>query len=104
VRARQVARPDRPRPFRGLEVPQDFEGLREFFRRYGHGRLPLGFVFPLSNCVASYLDYCAVPFLSYLCRDRNWSRPLGCLDNPGDSVRVGDVDQLAGLDLAHFYP
>jgi len=28
----QVARPDRPRPFRGLEVPQDFEGPREFFR------------------------------------------------------------------------
>ena len=65
VRARQVARPDRPSPFRGLEVPQDFEGLREFFKRYGYGRLPLGFVFPLSDRVAPYLYYCAVRLLSY---------------------------------------
>jgi len=26
----------------------------------------------------------------------------GCLDHQGDSVRVGDVDQMAGLDLAHL--
>jgi len=39
----------------------------------GHGRLPSGFVFPFSDCVALYLYYCAVllfsyydvPFLSY---------------------------------------
>ena len=65
MRARQVARPDRPRPFRGLKVPQDFEGLREFFRRYGYGRFPLRFVFPLSDRVAPYLYYCAVRLLSY---------------------------------------
>jgi hypothetical protein len=34
VRARQAARPDRITSFRGLEFPQEFEGLREFFR--GH--------------------------------------------------------------------
>ena len=65
MRARQVACLDGPRPFRGLEVPQDFEGLREFFRRYGYGRLPLGFVFPLCDRVAPYLYYCAVCLLSY---------------------------------------
>ena len=32
MRARQVARSDRSRTLRCLEVPQDFEGLREFFR------------------------------------------------------------------------
>src|ERR1035438_8313187 len=37
VRARQVARPDGRRPFRGLEVPQGFEGLREFLWGSGHG-------------------------------------------------------------------
>jgi hypothetical protein len=36
------------------------------------------------------------------CSWRTWSRPLGCLDNPGDSVRVGDVDRFAGLDLLTF--
>jgi hypothetical protein len=83
VRARQVARPHRPRPFRGLEVPQDFEGLREFFRRYGYGRLPLGFVFPLSDRVAPYLYDCAVRLLSYyvvpffIVSREDWSRPLG---------------------------
>ena len=65
VRARQVARPDGPRAFRCLEVPQDFEGLREFFRGYGHSRFPSGFVFLLSDCVAPYLYYCAVRLLSY---------------------------------------
>src|ERR1700722_5849784 len=65
VRARQIARPDRPRPFRGLEIPQDFEGLREFFRGSGHGRLSSGFVFILSDCVAPYLYDCAVLLLSY---------------------------------------
>ena len=65
MRARQVARPDRPRPFRGLEFPQDFEGLREFFRRFGHGRLPSVFVPPLADCVVLYLYYCAVLLLSY---------------------------------------
>jgi len=82
VRARQVARPDRPRPFRGLEFPQDFEGLREFFRGSGHGRFPSGFVLPLSVCVVPYLYYCAVqlfsyyvvPFLSY-CVERELVRP-----------------------------
>jgi len=54
VRARQVARPDRPRLFRGLEIPQDFEGPREFFRGSGHSRLPSGFVLPLSDCVVLY--------------------------------------------------
>src|SRR6266404_668725 len=47
VRARQVARPDRPSPFRGLEFPQDFEGLREFLRGYGHSGFPSAFVFLL---------------------------------------------------------
>jgi hypothetical protein len=65
VRARDVARPDGPRPFRGLDVPQDFEGLREFFRGSGHGRFSSGFVLPLSDCVALYLYYCAVLLLSY---------------------------------------
>src|SRR5271165_1076648 len=65
VRARQVARPDRPRPFRGLEFPQDFEGLREFLRGSGHSRLPSGFVLPLADCVVLYLYYCAVPLLWY---------------------------------------
>src|SRR5271154_535593 len=60
VRARQVARPDRPRPFRGLKFPEDFEGLRKFFRGSGHGRFPSGFVFILSDCVVLYFYYCAV--------------------------------------------
>jgi hypothetical protein len=63
VRARQVARPDRPGPFRGLKAPQDFEGLREFFRRFGHGRFHSGFVFLLPDCIALYLYYCAVRIL-----------------------------------------
>src|ERR1019366_6389598 len=63
VRGRPGARPDRPRPFRGLEVSQDFEGLREFFRGYGHSGFPSGFLFLLSDCVALYLYYCAVLLL-----------------------------------------
>jgi hypothetical protein len=47
------------------EVPQNFEGLREFFRGSGHGRFPSGFEFLLSDCVALYLYYCAVPLLFY---------------------------------------
>ena len=47
------------------EVPQNFEGLREFFRGSGHGRFPSGFEFLLSDCVALYLYYCAVLLLSY---------------------------------------
>src|SRR5271155_1329106 len=65
VRARQVARPDRPRPFRGLEFPQDFEGLREFLRRSVHSGFPSGFVVFLSDRVALYLYYYAVPLLYY---------------------------------------
>ena len=65
MRARQVARPDRPRPFRGLEFPQDFEGLREFFRGSGHGRVPSILVSPLSDCVVRNLYYCAACLLSY---------------------------------------
>jgi len=82
VRARQVARPDRPDPFLGLEVPQDFEGLREFFRGSGHDLFPSGFVLPLSLCVVPCLYYCAVrlfsyyvvPFLSY-CVEKGLVRP-----------------------------
>src|SRR6202042_2260208 len=74
VRARQVARADRPRPIRRLEFPQDFEGPREFFRQSGHGRLPLEFVSPLSDCVVPYLYYCAVPCLSY-CVERRLVPP-----------------------------
>ena len=65
MRARKIARPDRSSPFRGLEFPQDLEGLREFFRGSGHGRIPSGFVFALSDCVAPYLYYWAVRVLSY---------------------------------------
>ena len=65
LEARFGARPDRHSPFRGLEFPQDFEGLREFLRGYGHSGFPSGFVFLLSDCVALYLYYCAVRLLSY---------------------------------------
>ena len=54
-----------PAPSAVWSVPQDFEGLREFFRGSGHSRFPSGFVFPLSDCVALYLYYCAVLELSY---------------------------------------
>jgi hypothetical protein len=40
VRARQAPRPDGPCPRGGLQRPQDFEGLCEFFRRHGHGAFP----------------------------------------------------------------
>ena len=65
MRTRQVARPDRPSPFRGLEFPQDFERLGELFRWSGHDRLPSRFVFPLSDGVAPYLYDCAILLLYY---------------------------------------
>jgi hypothetical protein len=60
VRARQVARPDRPRPFHGLEIAQDFEGLREFFGESGHSRLPSGFR-------ASIIRLCCAVFILLRC-------------------------------------
>jgi hypothetical protein len=100
VRARQVARANGPGSFPGLEVPQDFEGLREFFRRFGHGRFSSGFVFLLSDCVALYLYYCAVRLLSYyvvhfylIVSREDWSRP------PGSEAPHPIADKLISLLL-----
>jgi len=89
VRARQVARPDRPRPFRGLEIPQDFEGLGEFFQAVWPWSVSFqGSCFPLSDSVAPYLYYYAyvsypiVLYKFYLIMSR-----LG-------TVRLGSPDQF----------
>ena len=50
-------RPDRSRPFSGLEFPQDFEGLREFFRGSGHGptRLEVQAEHPANKLISRFL-------------------------------------------------
>jgi len=40
------------------------------------------------------------PFISG--RSAAYLTARGCLDHQGDSVTVGDADQMAGLDLAHL--
>jgi hypothetical protein len=98
VRARQVARPDRPSPFRGLDVPQDFEGLPEFFRGSGHRRRPLGsclyYLIALRSIytIALYYYYPITLYYCYFIMSReDWSRP------PGSAAPHPVADKLISL-------
>ena len=60
MRARQAPRPDGPCPRGGLQRPQDFEGLCEFFRWHGHGTSLAAF-----GTIAPLLSYCVSLLLYY---------------------------------------